>query len=196
MLHLMCLNMHRIESVVLLFSLQTFVCFASLFFCLLYSFIIPFYLICCLTNYNSVILMVALGFVSSTCQSTSKRCTVLRLRLDTQSCPTLCDPMDCSPPVSSAHGIFQARMLEWVAISFSRGSSRPRDQIQVSCTAGRFLPTELQGKLLIYCIGASQMALVVKNLPANAGGVRDVGWDRWPECTSSCGAESAGPACP
>ena len=119
MLHLMCLDMHRIESVVLLFSLQTFVCFASLFFCLLYSFIIPFYLICCLTNYNSVILMVALGFVSSTCQCTSKRCTVLRLRLDAQSCPTLCDPMDCSPPGSSVHGIFQARMLEWVAISFS-----------------------------------------------------------------------------
>ena len=45
----------------------------------------------------------------------------------TQSCPTLCDPMDCSLPGSSIHGIFQARVLEWVAISFSRGSSRPRD---------------------------------------------------------------------
>ena len=41
----------------------------------------------------------------------------------TQSCPTLCDPMDCSLPGSSVHGIFQARVLEWVAISFSRGSS-------------------------------------------------------------------------
>ena len=41
----------------------------------------------------------------------------------TQSCPTFCDPMDCSPPGSSVHGIFQARILEWVAISFSRGSS-------------------------------------------------------------------------
>ena len=40
-----------------------------------------------------------------------------------QSCPTLCDPMDCSPPGSSVHGIFQARVLEWVAISFSRRSS-------------------------------------------------------------------------
>ena len=40
-----------------------------------------------------------------------------------QSCPTLCDPMDCSPPGSSVHGISQARMLEWVVISFSRGSS-------------------------------------------------------------------------
>ena len=45
-----------------------------------------------------------------------------------QSCPTLCDPMVyCSLPVSSTHGIFQARVLEWIAISFSRGSSRPRN---------------------------------------------------------------------
>ena len=45
-----------------------------------------------------------------------------------QSCPILCDPMDCSLSASSVHGIFQARILEWVAISFSRGSSRPRDE--------------------------------------------------------------------
>ena len=45
----------------------------------------------------------------------------------TQLCPTLCDPMECSLPGSSVHGIFQARILEWVAISFSRASSRPRD---------------------------------------------------------------------
>ena len=44
-----------------------------------------------------------------------------------QSCPTLCNPMDCTLPGSSIHGIFQARILEWVAISFSRKSSRPRD---------------------------------------------------------------------
>ncbi|MES6266278.1 hypothetical protein U6R57_12305, partial [Cutibacterium acnes] len=55
-----------------------------------------------------------------------------------QSCPTLCDPMDCSPPGSSVHGILQARILEWVAISFSRGSSQPRDQTQVSHIAGGF----------------------------------------------------------
>ena len=42
-----------------------------------------------------------------------------------QSCPTLCNPMDCSPSDSSIHGIFQVRVPEWVAISFSRGSSRP-----------------------------------------------------------------------
>ena len=44
-----------------------------------------------------------------------------------QSCPTLCDPIDCSPPTSTVHGIFQARILEWIASSFSRGSSRLRD---------------------------------------------------------------------
>ena len=48
--------------------------------------------------------------------------------LVTQMCPTLCDPLDCSPPGSSVHGIFQLRILEWVAISSSSGSSQPRDQ--------------------------------------------------------------------
>ena len=56
-----------------------------------------------------------------------------------QSCPTLCHPMDCSLPGSSVHGIFQARILEWVAISFSRGSLRPMDRAQVSLIAGRLL---------------------------------------------------------
>ena len=54
-----------------------------------------------------------------------------------QSCPTLCDPVDCSLPGSSVHGILQARILEWVAISFSRGSSRPRDRTRVSLIADR-----------------------------------------------------------
>ena len=54
-----------------------------------------------------------------------------------QSCLTLCDPMDCSLPGFSVHGIFQARVLEWVAISFSKGSSRLRDCTQVSCIADR-----------------------------------------------------------
>ena len=54
-----------------------------------------------------------------------------------QSCLTLCDPMDCSLPGSSICGVLQARILEWVAISSSRGSSRPRDQTQVSRIAGR-----------------------------------------------------------
>ena len=54
-----------------------------------------------------------------------------------QSCLPFCDPVDWSPPGSSVHGILQARILEWVAVSFSRISSRPRDQTQVSCNAGR-----------------------------------------------------------
>ena len=49
-----------------------------------------------------------------------------------------CNPMDCSLPGSSVNGIPQARILEWVATSFSRGSSQPRNQTQVSCIAGRF----------------------------------------------------------
>ena len=55
-----------------------------------------------------------------------------------QSCPTLCDPMGWSPPGPSVHGIPQARILEWVVIPFSKGSSQPRDQTQVSHIAGRF----------------------------------------------------------
>ena len=65
-----------------------------------------------------------------------------------QSCPTLGDPMDCSPPGSSVHGILQARILEWTAMPSSRGSSWPRGWTQVSHVAGRFallqgiLPTQ------------------------------------------------------
>ena len=55
---------------------------------------------------------------------------------------TLCDCMDCSLPGSFICGVFQARILEWVAISFSRGSSRPRDQTRISSLAGRFFTTE------------------------------------------------------
>ena len=54
-----------------------------------------------------------------------------------QSRPTLRDPMDHSLPGSSLHGILQARILEWVAISFSRGSSQPRDRTRFSCIPGR-----------------------------------------------------------
>ena len=56
-----------------------------------------------------------------------------------QSCLSLCDPMNCSLSGSSVYGIFQARVLEWGAISLSRGSSQPRDRTWVSCTAGRLL---------------------------------------------------------
>ena len=62
------------------------------------------------------------------------------LCLVTQSCPTLCDPMNCSLPLSL--GILQARILEWVTMPFSRGSSQPRDRTQLFRIAGRFLPFE------------------------------------------------------
>ena len=55
-----------------------------------------------------------------------------------QSCLTLWDPVDCSLSDSSVHGILKARLLEWIVVPFSRGSSQPRDQTQVSCVAGRF----------------------------------------------------------
>ena len=60
----------------------------------------------------------------------------------------LCNPMDCSPPGSSVHGILQARIVEWVAISFSRESSQPRDETHVSCITcitGRFFTPEPPG---------------------------------------------------
>ena len=59
-----------------------------------------------------------------------------------QSCPTLCNPMDCSLPGSSIHGILQARVLDWVAISFSRGSSPPSDRTHISCITGGFFTAE------------------------------------------------------
>ena len=58
-----------------------------------------------------------------------------------RSCPTLCHPIDCDPPGSSVHGILQVRVLAWVAMPSSRGSSQPRDQTHISCIsciAGRF----------------------------------------------------------
>ena len=59
--------------------------------------------------------------------------------LVTKSCPTFCNPMDCGLPGSSVHGILQVRTLEWVAIPFSRRSSRPRDQTQGFCIGRRIL---------------------------------------------------------
>ena len=71
-----------------------------------------------------------------------------------QSCPPLCDPMDCSPSVSSVHGIGQARILEWVAILFFKGSSLARDQNWVSCIAGGF-----------FTVSATRGALTVMGCP-------------------------------
>ena len=80
---------------------------------------------------------------------THDKITVLVCVLVAQSCPTLWDPMDCSPPGSSVHGILQTKILERVAIPFSRGSSRPRNRNWVSCIASRFFTawTTRWGKL-------------------------------------------------
>ena len=71
----------------------------------------------------------------------------------TQLCPTLCNPMDYSLPGFHVHEIFQAGILQWVAISFSRGSTWPRDQTHISCGSwieGKFFTTEPPGKLLCW----------------------------------------------
>ena len=60
-----------------------------------------------------------------------------------------CNPRDCSLPGSSVHGISQPRIVEWIATSFSWGSSPPGDQTHISCTAGRFFTTETSGKLFL-----------------------------------------------
>ena len=67
-------------------------------------------------------------------------------------CLTLCDPMDCSPPGSSVHGILQGRILEWVAVSFYKGSSQPRDCIQVSHIAGKLFTNWVTRKDLFHCM--------------------------------------------
>ena len=80
------------------------------------------------------------------------RASVRPVCLVSQSCPTLCDPMDCSPPGSTVHVILQARILEWVAIVFSRGSSQPRDRTCASVSpapTGGFFTTAPPGKPLL-----------------------------------------------
>jgi len=96
-----------------------------------------------------------------------------------QSCLTLCDPMDGSPPGSSVHAILQARILEWVAISFFTGSSR--DQTCILCICRCILyhwatwKTHMLYKQAYIHTRASQVGLVVKHLPASAGDIRDIG---------------------
>ena len=81
--------------------------------------------------------------------------------LVSQLCLTFCDPTDCSLLGSSVHGILQARILEWVAFPFSRGSSQPRDRTWVPCIAGRFFTVWPTGKslyfrqIIVYCCGCA-----------------------------------------
>ena len=106
-----------------------------------------------------------------------------------QLCPTLCDPMDCSLSGSSVHGIFQARLLEWIATSFSRGSSQPRNRTRVSRITGRRFTVwaivgynHLQFRLpfpSLCTFNVEQdfpVAQTVKNLPAmQETGIRSLG---------------------
>ena len=76
-----------------------------------------------------------------------------------QSCWTLCGHMDCSPPGSSVHGIFQARILEWVAVPTSRGSSQPRDQTHISCIGRQILYHWTTWEALMYtCLGVCMLS--------------------------------------
>ena len=103
--------------------------------------------------------------------------TETKLGVEAASCPPsswqfscqvvsdLCDPMDCSPPGSSVHGVLQARILEWVAISFFRGSSWPRNRTWVSHIAGRwFTDWAIREALSLWAVGI-QMPCVICSLP-------------------------------
>ena len=85
--------------------------------------------------------------------------------LVTKSCPALCDPMDCSPPGSSVHEVSQTRILEWIAISFSKGSSQPRDQTHISCLAGCFFTT---APYFTKKFGEAFAVLLIKSIPPKA----------------------------
>ena len=77
-----------------------------------------------------------------------------------QSCLTLCDTMDCSPPGSSVHGILQTRVMCWVTIPFSGGSSLPRDQTWVCSIAGGFFSVSASWKALYaVCVCAKSLQL-------------------------------------
>ena len=105
-----------------------------------------------------------------------------------QLCLTLCDPMDCNPLGFSVHGFLQARILEQVAISFSRGSSWPMDETQVSCMAGRFftiwatseaaLTCEQQNKGIAHKLDHHPHLLVnpasILNQPCNFGSLQNL----------------------
>ena len=82
-----------------------------------------------------------------------------------QSCPTFCDPVDYSPPGSSVHGILPARILEWVAISYSRGSSQLRDRTQVFCIASRLFKLWATREAL-FAIGENKFVLFCFNVKA------------------------------
>ena len=84
--------------------------------------------------------------------------TLLHAYVCSPSCPILCDPVYCSPPGSSVHGIFQIRVAEWVSISFSRGSSQPRDGTQVFCIGMGVLNHWATWEALLHCWWGCKLA--------------------------------------
>ena len=92
-------------------------------------------------------------FLAASQKKLSSVCLVYSvLCLVTRSCLTLCNPMDYSPPGSSFHGILQERILEWVAIPFSRGSYWPSDWTQISCISSRFSTVWVTREALVYTV--------------------------------------------
>ena len=81
-------------------------------------------------------------------------------------CPTLCDLMDCSPSGSSVCMILQTRILKWVAISFPRISSQPRNQTHISCIAGRFFTTELRGEPISNALSNNKTTFCLYRIPS------------------------------
>ena len=120
-------------------------------------------------------------------------CTLdfLTIAKSLQLCPTLCDPMDCSLPGFSIQGILQARILQWVTISFSRGSSWPRDRTRVSHIGGRrfnlwatYRGKESKKEWIYVCILEKEMAahssIIAWRIPwtEEPGGLQSVGSHR------------------
>ena len=97
----------------------------------------------CIIKFNKIVCLRQIVFGDQ--REQKKESEVAQLYL------TLCDPVDCSLPGSSIHGIFQARVLEWVAISFSRGSSRPRDQARISRIVDRRFTVWATRELCVFC---------------------------------------------
>ena len=128
---------HEYIFIDLVFPLVTFV---FLFYMCIYIFLFFF-----ISNIDS-------AYIQSVCSV----CSVA------QSCPTLCDPMDCSLPGSSVYRMFQSKILEWVAISSSRASFCPRDQTQVSCIScvGRQILYHCANVLCLYTVNSHYLWLL------------------------------------
>ena len=102
-----------------------------------------------------------------------------------QSCPALCDPMDSTLPGSSAHEIFQARVVEWAATSFSRGCSQPRDRTWVSCIADRCFTTWATREALLWR-GVALSHWIAREVPLP---LLTVFLHPWPSFTLSAGIQ-------